>query len=59
MAADFDRVRDTAGSKDAAQGSQGGRGGVDENVNRESYDALGACLSEVVCPLGLALALTD
>ena len=34
VVADFGGVRDIAGSKDAAQGSQGGRGGVDEMLTR-------------------------
>ena len=50
MGADFDGVRDPAGTKDAAQGSQGGSDRPDEDVNRdsESGDALGAGLAKLV-----------
>lgn len=51
MVADFNRVRGTAGIKDATQGQEGGRGGVDKDVDGESGDAFGACLTELVCPL--------
>ncbi|KAH0831108.1 hypothetical protein J3R83DRAFT_13674 [Lanmaoa asiatica] len=43
-------VRGTTGTEDATQGSKGGRGGVDADVDGEPSDALGACVPELVCP---------